>query len=83
MTSVTEPLRHHDVIVLVDRQRVESPEHTTVGALLQAAGLDPAQRELVQVHGRHQTPYPDPSTALDLHEGEQFITVSVGPTPVS
>ncbi|HEY3713193.1 MAG TPA: hypothetical protein VGL39_01600 [Jatrophihabitantaceae bacterium] len=83
MTSVAESLRHHDVTVLIDRKRVESPKHTTVGALLHAAGLDPTRRELVKIQGRHQTPCPDPATELELHEDEQFITVSVGPTPVS
>ncbi len=49
MTSVAEPLQHSEVSVLIDRTRVESPRHTTVGALLHAAGLEPAQRELVKV----------------------------------
>jgi sulfur carrier protein ThiS len=83
MTSVAEPLRDRDVAVLIDGKRVESPKQTTVGALLRAAGLDPARRELVKIEGRHQTPYADSATTLELHEDEQFITVSVGPTPVS
>jgi hypothetical protein len=83
MSSLAEPLRHHEVTVFIDRKRVGSPKHTTVGVLLHTAGLDPARRELVEVRGRHQTPYPDPGTELELHEGEHFITVSIGPTPVS
>ncbi len=83
MSSVAEPPRHHEVIVLVDRKRIDSPRHTTVGELLRAAGVDPARRELVKVHDRHQTPYPNPATELELHNDEQFISVSIGPTPVS
>lgn len=83
MTSIVEPLRGNEVSVLIDRNQVESPRRTTVGALLHAAGLDPTRRELVKVQGRHQTPYPDPVTELELHDEEQFITVFIGPTPVS
>lgn len=70
------------VAVHVDGSRVTSPRETTAGELLVAAGLDPTSRQLVLVHGRHQTPYAagDP---LKLHPGMVFITVSTGPTPVS
>jgi hypothetical protein len=51
--------------------------------VLVEAGLDPAQRQLVKVKGKQQTPYPDPDVELKVHEGEQFITLSTGGTPVS
>jgi hypothetical protein len=83
MTEAVRPRSEHVVTVDVDAKPYTSPKHTTVAAVLQLAGLDPNQRELVKVNGRHQTPYPDPTAELTLHDGEQFITVSIGPTPVS
>lgn len=71
------------VTVTVDGEQVTSPREATAGGLLRAAGLDPSTRELVQIEGRTQHPYPDPGQRIELHEGETFITVSTGPTPVS
>jgi hypothetical protein len=71
------------VTVIVDDEPVRTPKDTTPGKVLVAAGLDPTKRELVEVHGKHQTPYPDPNVELKVHEGEQFITISTGGTPVS
>jgi hypothetical protein len=71
------------VTVFVDDDPVLTPKNTTPRAVIVEAGLDPAQRQLVKVKGKHQTPYPDPDVELKVHEGEQFITVSTGGTPVS
>lgn len=71
------------VTVIIDDDPVLTPKDTTPRDLLVAAGLDPAQRQLVKVQGKHQTPYPDPDVELKVHEGEQFITLSTGGTPVS
>ena len=71
------------VTVAVDGEQVTSPRETTAGGLLRAAGLDPSTRDLVRIEGRTQHPYPDPGQRIELHEGETFITVSTGPTPVS
>lgn len=71
------------VTVIVDDDPVVTPKDTTPRELLVTAGLDPAQRQLVKVQGKHQTPYPDPDVELKVHEGEQFITVSTSGTPVS
>lgn len=70
------------VTVTVDNSPVTSPRDTTAGAVLQAAGLDPAKRRLVLVQGRHTTEYAA-GDELSLHPNEQFITVATGPTPVS
>ena len=80
-SDVTE--RGQLVMVTVDREAIRSPGETTAGGLLRAAKLDPASRELVRVEGRTQHPYPNPDERIELHEGEVFITVSTGPTPVS
>jgi hypothetical protein len=71
------------VSVFVDDDPVLTPKDTTPREVLVEAGLDPAQRQLVKVKGKQQTPYPDPDVELKVHEGEQFITVSTGGTPVS
>lgn len=72
----------HLVTVQVDQIQVTSPQQTTAGDLLVAAGLDPTARQLVEVNGRHQTSY-ESTANLQLHRGQVFITVSTGPTPVS
>ena len=71
------------VSIFVDDDPVLTPKDTTPREVLVEAGLDPAQRQLVKVKGKQQTPYPDPDVELKVHEGEQFITVSTGGTPVS
>jgi hypothetical protein len=71
------------VTVIVDDDPVATPKETTPRGVLVAAGMDPAQRQLVLVKAKHQTPFPDPDVELKVHEGEQFITVSTGGTPVS
>ena len=73
------------VSIFVDDDPVLTPKDTTPREVLVEAGLDPAQRQLVKVKGKQQTPYPDPDPDVELkvHEGEQFITVSTGGTPVS
>ena len=83
MTASDVAEREQLVTITVDREPVRSPRETTAGGLLRAAGLDPASRELVRVEGRTQHPYPNPDERIELHEGEVFITVSTGPTPVS
>ena len=71
------------VQVEVDEIPVITPKETTPRAVLDAAGRDPAARQLVRVKGKHQEPFPDPDQHIKVHEGEQFITTSTGTTPVS
>jgi hypothetical protein len=71
------------VAVTVDGDRVDVLKETTPRAVLIAAGLDPAQRQLVRIKGKHQEPFADPDQPIKVHEGEQFITVSTSGTPVS
>ena len=71
------------VTVFVGEQEVESPKKTPPRDLLVAAGLDPTKRRLVRVNGKHQEPFEDPDQPITVHEGERFITVSTGGTPVS
>lgn len=71
------------ITIEVDETPIVTPKETTPRAVLVAAGKDPAARQLVRVKGKHQEPYPDPDQQLKVHEGEQFITISTGNTPVS
>ena len=71
------------VTVFVGDTKIESPKKTTPRALLTAAGLDPDERVLVRVKGKHQEPFEDPDVKITVHEDERFITVSTGNTPVS
>lgn len=82
--EVNEPGKPEKAVtVIVDDDPVQTPKVTTPRDVLIAAGLEPSQRQLVQVKGKRQTPYPDPDVELKVHQGEQFITVSTGSTPVS
>ncbi|WP_148615482.1 hypothetical protein [Nocardioides rubriscoriae] len=71
------------VIVQIGDKSVTTPKQTTPRALLTAAGLDPDRRRLVGITGKAQHPYPDLDEKLTVHDGQVFITVSIGPTPVS
>ncbi|HTC68035.1 MAG TPA: hypothetical protein VK662_00580 [Acidothermaceae bacterium] len=75
-------LQERDVTVKIDDHPVTSPRKTTAGELLERDGLDPAQRQLVKVEGRDTKKYA-PGDELTLHPGEEFITLAVGPTPLS
>lgn len=56
----------------------------TPNTVLRAAGIDPATHYLVKIEGRHQTSYKDQGDVeIKVHEGEKFVSVFSGPTPVS
>ncbi|HVR87948.1 MAG TPA: hypothetical protein VHG53_00195 [Candidatus Limnocylindria bacterium] len=51
--------------------------------ILTKAGLNPAERYLIQLHGKDQEPYKDTmDTPIDVREDAKFITASLGPTGV-
>jgi hypothetical protein len=52
--------------------------------LVSFAKIDPALFYLVELEGSHQRSYKDKlDETIHLHEKAAFITVSLGPTPVS
>ncbi len=52
--------------------------------LVSFAEVDPEQVYLVELEGSHQHSYKDElDKQITLHEKAEFITVSLGPTPVS
>jgi hypothetical protein len=78
--------KHEHVIRFsVDDEPVETTEHTlTPRQILTLAGIDSDNHYLVRIEGRSQHSYKDaPDTPIEVHEGEKFISVATGPTPVS
>lgn len=69
----------------VDGEPVTTQERKlTPVQIMELANVDPATSYLVRVEGRHQVSYKDtPNEVIEVHEGEVFVTVPTGPTPVS
>ncbi len=69
----------------VDGESVMTQEQKlTPVQIMELADVDPATNYPVRVEGRHQVSYKDtPDEKIEVHEGEVFVTVPTGPTPVS
>lgn len=76
---------HRTVHYYVDDEVQETREHhLSPKTILENAELDPKTHYLVRVDGNHRQSYRDkPDELIDLHQQEKFISVSLGPTPVS
>lgn len=67
----------------------DEPQETTSHELaprqiLLNAKLDPAQRYLIEIHGKEQVSYKDkPDSTVHMHEHQKFITAYIGAVPVS
>jgi hypothetical protein len=56
----------------------------TPNQILALAGIDPATHHLVEVKGRYQYSYERRGEEpVRVHDGDVFVSVSTGPTPVS
>ncbi|MGD0197171.1 MAG: multiubiquitin domain-containing protein [Solirubrobacteraceae bacterium] len=76
----------HEVEITIDTVPHELPEHdVTALELVVLAGKDPTAFYLVQIVGKKERiSYKDtPDAEIKLHEHAKFITVSIGPVPVS
>lgn len=52
--------------------------------IMRLAGVDPQNHYLVRIEGHHQHSYKDdPSTPIYIPQNAKFITLMIGPTPVS
>lgn len=72
------------VAVVIDNGRHRVPMRTTPRALLALAGKSPESSYLVRIDGRRQESFKDdPDRVIRVEEGNCFITVACGPTPVS
>jgi pyruvate/2-oxoglutarate dehydrogenase complex dihydrolipoamide dehydrogenase (E3) component len=69
----------------VDGEPQESMDRTlTPRQIIIAAGLNPTERYLVEIKGKHQDSYKDKmDTPIHMHEGQKFVTVFTGPTEVA
>lgn len=68
----------------VDTEAQSTHEHQlTAGQILTNAGLNPAERYLIELHGKEQVPHKDPADVIHMREHAKFISAFVGPVPVS
>jgi hypothetical protein len=69
----------------VDDEPVSTTEHElTPAQIMGLAGVDPTNHYLVLIEGHHQESYKDKADIpIHVHEKEKFITLAMGPTPVS
>jgi hypothetical protein len=76
---------HHKVEITIDGESYIAPEQReTVSQILALAGKSADAFELIEIKGkREREPLPDPHETVELHRGAAFITVPLGPTPVS
>ncbi|MGO9791467.1 MAG: hypothetical protein ACLP8S_18795 [Solirubrobacteraceae bacterium] len=89
--SITEEHPHHEahkhsVQIIIDEQKVTAPSHEeTPCELLQLVDKSANEDYLVLIKGkRDRESFKDhPDQEIRLHRDMTFITVSLGPTPVS
>ena len=69
----------------VDDEPQETTEHQlTARTILRNAGLNDAERYLIQIEGRHQVSYKETmDVSVQMHENQKFITALIGVVPVS
>lgn len=71
--------------VTVDGENVEIPrEDVTPILILEKAGLDPADRYLIQIIGQKMESYKDdPEQDINVHQNQVFITGKLGAVAVA
>jgi hypothetical protein len=71
--------------VTVDGEKVEIPrENVTPILILEKAGLDPADRYLIQIIGQKMESYKDdPEQDINVHQNQVFITGKLGAVAVA
>lgn len=84
-TEATEEHPPRRITFLVDGEPVSTEERIlTPVQIMELGHVDPASNYLVRIEGRHQISYKDkPNEKIEVREGEVFVTVRIGPTPVS
>lgn len=83
-----EQAHHHkEVHFFVDGEPFETcdPKTTPNNIICEYGNRDPAQNYLVQIkgHGKDISYQGKGNVPIEIHEGERFQTISVGPAPVS
>jgi hypothetical protein len=74
----------HVTTFFVDNEPLTTTEKSlTVKEILEKAKLDSANHYLIELRGDHQIDHKDLTEEVKIHEGEKFISVFTGETPVS
>lgn len=74
----------HVTTFFVDTETLTTTEKSlSVKEILEKAELDPATHYLIELRGDHQIDHKDLTEEVKIHEGEKFISVFTGETPVS
>lgn len=75
----------HVIHYKVNDDDQETTEHVlTPRQIMSKAGIDPDQNYLEEIIGGTRKSYKDsPDAQIHMHEHQRFITVYVGPVPVS
>lgn len=85
MSTNMETAAAHVIHYTVDGEAQETTERElTPRQIIINAGLNPDERYLVKIDGRHQVSYKDNmNDPIRIHEKEKFVTVFTGPVPVA
>ena len=77
--------QHHVIHYTVgDEPQTTTEKELTPTQIMVNAGINPDENYLVEIRGRHRVSYKDkPNDPIHMHEGQKFVTVFVGPVPVS
>lgn len=78
-----EEKRAHVIHYFVDRIEESAKRSLTVGEILKKAGFNPAEYYLLQIRGKEEIPHKDAEKVIELHEGEHFVAIFTGATPLS
>lgn len=84
--QAAEPVRPaaHPVRFTVDGEPLEiETDKLTMREILALVGKKPDEWYLVEKVGREQRVFRDPDQEIPIAEGAKFISVFIGPTPVS
>ncbi len=81
----TPAISDHVIHYKVNDDDQETTEHVlTPRQIMSKAGIDPDQNYLEEIIGGTRKSYKDsPDAQIHMHEHQRFITVYVGPVPVS
>ncbi|MGC2224888.1 MAG: hypothetical protein WA624_22265 [Methylocella sp.] len=81
----TPAAAQHVIHYKVDDEDQETTEHVlTPRQIMSKAGIDPDQHYLEEIIGGTRKSFKDsPEAQIHMHEHQRFITVYVGPVPVS
>lgn len=74
----------HVTTFFVDNEVETTTEKSlTLKEILEKAKLDSANHYLIELRGDHQIEHKDLTEEIKIHEGEKFISVFTGETPLS